>query len=96
MTEKAKPVVAEAISKMKNAMFNQLTGSEAGLHDTCTFTIPVIDLMILEREAIQLENDYERLREAIEKIAYSTEFEELYQAEAFATRVLEGVNEWCL
>lgn len=34
-----------------------------------------------------------RLREALEKIAYSTEFEELYQAEAFATRVLEGVNE---
>lgn len=86
-------IVSTAISKMKNAMFNQLNGCEPGLHETCTFTIPVVDLMILEREAIQLENDYERLREAIEKIAYSTEFEELYQAEAFATRVLEGVNE---
>lgn len=61
-------IVSTAISKMKNAMFNQLNGCEPGLHDTCTFTIPVVDLMILEREAIQLENDYERLREALEKI----------------------------
>lgn len=92
MNQKAKPVVAEAISKMKNAMFNQLTGSEPGLHDTCTFTIPVIDLMILEREAIQLEHDYERLREALEKIAYTPEFDELYKVEAFAIQVLEGVS----
>lgn len=33
-----------------------------------------------------------RLREALEKIAYSTGFKELYQAEAFATQVLEGVS----
>lgn len=66
MNQKAKTVVAEAISKMKNAMFDHMANTELGIHGTCTFTIPVDDLVILEREAIQLERDYERLREALE------------------------------
>lgn len=92
MTGKAKPVIAETISKMKNAMFNQLTESEPGLYDTCTFTIPVIDLMILEREAIQLEQDYARLREAIADTVDMIHSGENGDALDTLQQVLEEVN----
>lgn len=41
-------------------------------------------------ESVKQEKEIEQFRDALKEIAYTPKFKEMYEIEAFATRVLEG------
>lgn len=59
-------VFVDAITKMKDSMFEHLKDADEGVYDTVKFDIPVKDLVRLEQDAIKFERENERLREALE------------------------------
>ncbi|HCG4535539.1 TPA: hypothetical protein NJY08_004383 [Salmonella enterica subsp. enterica serovar Typhi str. AG3] len=63
-------VFVDAITRMKDSMFKNLSEAEHGAYDTAKFEVPVDDLVRLHEEAVKFEDEKRRLiqgNEALKK-----------------------------